>query len=85
MVLSSSSTQLAPSFLDPCCVEEIYREEEAVERVEGGCNGEERGWPGKGEGSGGQERGRGGAVKKGEKGGRPPRIFFVAEKKRRLR
>jgi hypothetical protein len=56
-----------------------------VERVEGCFNGEERGWPGKGEGSGGQERGRGGAVKKGEKGGRPPRIFFVAEKKRRLR
>jgi hypothetical protein len=31
-----------------------------VERIEGGCNGDKRGRPGKG---------RGGAAKKGEKGG----------------
>jgi hypothetical protein len=43
-----------------------------VERIEGGCNGEERGRPGKG-GRGGQERGRGGATKKGD-GGWPPRV-----------
>jgi hypothetical protein len=43
LVLCSSSIQIAPSLLDPCCVEEIWREEEVVERVEGNCNGEERG------------------------------------------
>jgi hypothetical protein len=38
-----------------------------VERVEGGCNGEERGRPG---------RGRGGAARKGKKKGAPPRVFL---------
>jgi hypothetical protein len=45
-----------------------------VERVEGGYKGEERGHPG---------RGRGGAAKKGEKGG-SHLGFFVGGKKRRL-
>jgi hypothetical protein len=53
-------------------MEEIYREEEAVERVEGSCNGKERGWLQGGEGRPGS--GKAGA----------PRVF-VGEKKRRLR
>jgi hypothetical protein len=41
-----------------------------VERVEGGCNGEERGRPG---------RGRGGAARKGKNQG-APRWFFLWDK-----
>jgi hypothetical protein len=55
LILSPSSIQRAPPLLDPCCVEKISREEEAVERVEGAClrGGEEEG------GGGGQRGGKG--------------------------
>jgi hypothetical protein len=45
LILSSSSIQCSPPLLDPCCLGEIQRKEEAVERVEDDCprEGEEEG------------------------------------------
>jgi hypothetical protein len=69
LILSPSSIQRAPPLLDPCCVGEIWREEEAMER---GFHGR-RGRPAKGKWGGvaksvGGERGGGQEGAKGGKG-----------------